>query len=95
VHHRIAACLPDHRRWLRERTADRNSPDKNAALAANRAQFYLDFASGPFYGFNRPNALPGGDPELVAPGHDGWGQALSPSDLYGLSCEWGEIGIRL
>src|SRR5262245_63931270 len=27
-----------------------------AALARNRAQFYLDFASGPFYGFNRPNA---------------------------------------
>ena len=27
-----------------------------AALAGNRAQFYLDFASGPFYGFNRPNA---------------------------------------
>jgi len=27
-----------------------------AALAANRAQFYVDFASGPFYGFNRPNA---------------------------------------
>lgn len=25
-------------------------------LAANRAQFYLDFASGPFYGFNRPGA---------------------------------------
>ena len=24
--------------------------------AANRAQFYLDFASGPFYGFNRPDA---------------------------------------
>ena len=24
--------------------------------AANRAQFYLDFASGPFYGFNRPGA---------------------------------------
>ncbi|MGE0213874.1 MAG: alpha/beta fold hydrolase [Parvibaculaceae bacterium] len=23
-------------------------------LAANRAQFYLDIASGPFYGFNRP-----------------------------------------
>jgi non-heme chloroperoxidase len=23
---------------------------------ANRAQFYLDFASGPFYGFNRPGA---------------------------------------
>ena len=27
-----------------------------AALAGNRAQFYLDVASGPFYGFNRPNA---------------------------------------
>ncbi len=26
------------------------------ALAGNRAQFYLDFASGPFYGFNRPGA---------------------------------------
>ena len=25
-------------------------------LAANRAQFYLDLASGPFYGFNRPGA---------------------------------------
>ena len=24
--------------------------------AANRAQFYLEFASGPFYGFNRPGA---------------------------------------
>src|SRR5215211_4516561 len=24
--------------------------------AANRAQFYLDFASGPFYGYNRPGA---------------------------------------
>jgi non-heme chloroperoxidase len=27
-----------------------------AALAANRAQFYVDLASGPFYGFNRPGA---------------------------------------
>jgi non-heme chloroperoxidase len=27
-----------------------------AALAANRSQFYLDLASGPFYGFNRPGA---------------------------------------
>jgi len=25
-------------------------------VAVNRAQFYLDFASGPFYGFNRPGA---------------------------------------
>jgi pimeloyl-ACP methyl ester carboxylesterase len=27
-------------------------------LAANRAQFYLDFSSGPLYGFNRPGAKP-------------------------------------
>jgi len=27
-------------------------------LAANRAQFYLDFASGPFFGYNRPGAKP-------------------------------------
>lgn len=27
-------------------------------LAANRAQFYLDVASGPFYGYNRPGATP-------------------------------------
>ena len=25
-------------------------------LAANRAQLYLDFAGGPFYGYNRPGA---------------------------------------
>ena len=32
-----------------------------AALIANRAQFYLDVASGPFYGFNRSGtkAIPG------------------------------------
>jgi len=28
----------------------------SAQLAANRAQFYYDFAAGPFYGFNRPGA---------------------------------------
>jgi non-heme chloroperoxidase len=28
------------------------------ALAANRAQFFLDVPSGPFYGFNRPGAKP-------------------------------------
>jgi len=28
------------------------------ALAANRAQLYLDIASGPFYGYNRPGAVP-------------------------------------
>jgi non-heme chloroperoxidase len=27
-----------------------------SALAANRAQFYLDLPTGPFYGFNRPGA---------------------------------------
>jgi non-heme chloroperoxidase len=27
-----------------------------SALVANRAQFFLDVASGPFYGFNRPGA---------------------------------------
>lgn len=27
-------------------------------LAANRSQFYLDFASGPFYGYNRPGTKP-------------------------------------
>ena len=39
----------------------------------NRAQFYLDVASGPFYGFNRPGreGLQGRDRQLVAPGHDG------------------------
>ena len=35
--------------------------DFRAALVANRAQFYRDVPSGPFYGFNRPHAtvLPG------------------------------------
>ncbi len=28
------------------------------ALADNRAQFYIDLASGPFYGFNRPTETP-------------------------------------
>ncbi|TPW26955.1 alpha/beta hydrolase [Martelella alba] len=30
--------------------------DFRKQLAANRAQFFLDVASGPFYGFNRPDA---------------------------------------
>jgi non-heme chloroperoxidase len=29
-----------------------------AALAANRAQFFLDLPTGPFYGYNRPGAEP-------------------------------------
>ena len=32
--------------------------DFQAQVATNRAQFYLDVASGPFYGFNRPGATP-------------------------------------
>lgn len=32
--------------------------DFRRQLAANRAQFYLDVPSGPFYGFNRPGAEP-------------------------------------
>jgi len=32
--------------------------DFQAALAANRSQFYRDIAAGPFYGFNRPDAKP-------------------------------------
>ena len=32
--------------------------DLQAQLAANRAQFYHDLPSGPFYGFNRPGAKP-------------------------------------
>lgn len=27
-------------------------------LAANRSEFYLNVASGPFYGYNRPNVIP-------------------------------------
>jgi non-heme chloroperoxidase len=40
-------------------------------LAANRAQFYLDFASGPFYSYNRPGAK-------VSQGviHNWWRQAM-------------------
>jgi non-heme chloroperoxidase len=30
--------------------------DLQVQLAANRAQFYYDFAAGPFYGYNRPGA---------------------------------------
>ena len=32
--------------------------DLQAQLAANRSQFYREFASGPFYGYNRPGAEP-------------------------------------
>ncbi|MEV4313913.1 alpha/beta hydrolase [Actinocrispum sp. NPDC049592] len=32
--------------------------DLQAQLAANRSEFYLSLAAGPFYGFNRPGAQP-------------------------------------
>jgi pimeloyl-ACP methyl ester carboxylesterase len=35
-----------------------SADDLRKSLAANRAQFYHDFASKPFYGFNRPGAKP-------------------------------------
>jgi non-heme chloroperoxidase len=52
-----------------------------AALAANRAQFYLDFASGPFYGFNRPGAK-------ISEGliTNWWRQAMMGSILAQLEC---------
>ena len=37
-----------------------------AALAANRAQMFRDFAAGPFYGFNRPGA------EIIPAVIDNW-----------------------
>ena len=48
--------------------------DLRAQLAANRAQFYLDFASGPFYGFNRPGAK-----LLQAVIENWWRQAMAGS----------------
>lgn len=45
--------------------------DFQAQLAANRAQFYRDIPTGPFYGYNRPGATPSEDYcQLVASGHD-------------------------
>jgi non-heme chloroperoxidase len=40
-------------------------------LATNRAQFYLDFANGPFYGYNRP-----GTPASQAVVSNWWRQAM-------------------
>ena len=47
-----------------------------SALAANRAQFFMDVASGPFYGFNRPNAKAS---EAVV--HNWWRQGMMGSAL--------------
>ena len=48
--------------------------DLRAQLAANRAQFYRDFAGGPFYGFNRPGAK-----VLQAVIENWWRQAMAGS----------------
>jgi non-heme chloroperoxidase len=52
-----------------------------SALAANRAQFYLDVASGPFYGFNRPGAT-------VVEGmiRNWWRQGMTGSALAHYEC---------
>jgi non-heme chloroperoxidase len=52
-----------------------------AALAANRAQFYLDIPTGPFYGFNRPGAN-------VSQGliNNWWRQGMMGSALAGYEC---------
>jgi non-heme chloroperoxidase len=54
-----------------------------AQLTANRAQFYLDFASGPFYGFNRPGAK-------VSQGliDNWWRQAMMGSIKGQLECSY-------
>jgi non-heme chloroperoxidase len=54
-----------------------------AQLVANRAQFYLDFASGPFYGFNRPGAK-------VSEGliRNWWRQAMMGSIKGELECTY-------
>jgi non-heme chloroperoxidase len=52
-----------------------------AALAANRAQFYLDVPSGPFFGFNRPGAK-------VSQGliQNWWRQGMMGGALAGYEC---------
>ncbi|RNJ41435.1 alpha/beta hydrolase [Mesorhizobium japonicum] len=44
------------------------------SLADNRAQFYVDFAGGPFYGFNRPDVKP-----ISAVIQNWWRQAMMGS----------------
>jgi non-heme chloroperoxidase len=51
------------------------------ALAANRAQYYLDFASGPFYSFNRPGAKP--VPGII---QNWWRQAMMGSAKAQYDC---------
>jgi non-heme chloroperoxidase len=52
-----------------------------AALAANRAQFYLDIASGPFYGFNRPGVKP-----IEGVIHNWWRQGMMGGANAGYDC---------
>jgi non-heme chloroperoxidase len=51
------------------------------ALAANRAQFYLDLPTGPFYGFNRPGAK-------VSQGviHNWWRQGMMGGAIAHYEC---------
>lgn len=51
------------------------------ALASNRSQFYIDFASGPFYGFNRPGAQP-----IQGVIQNWWRQAISGSAKAHYDC---------
>ena len=44
------------------------------SLAGNRTQFYVDFAGGPFYGFNRPDAKP-----IASVVQNWWRQAMMGS----------------
>ena len=61
-----------------------------AALAANRAQFYLDLPTGPFYGFNRPGAK-------VSQGviHNWWRQGMMGGAKAALRLHQGVLRDRL
>lgn len=52
-----------------------------AGLAANRAKFYLDVASGPFYGFNRPGAT-----KIEATVRNWWRQGMEGSAKQHYDC---------
>ena len=52
-----------------------------AALAANRAQFYLDVAGGPFYGFNRPGAT-----TIEGTVHNWWRQGMAGAAKQHYDC---------
>ena len=56
AHRRRAADHGEDAGQSRAACRSRCSTASAQQLAANRAQFYLDVASGPFYGYNRPGA---------------------------------------